>query len=322
MAPRRVIADSDDDGSSTENSPEKLHLAPQSGPIDFDASAGLHSLQNGSGSTGCPPVCLSSTVSKLSVTIADPIFFQTVYDEHLATDNRLPENEPYPPMLEDPLMNLPMSSSPAGTRGLKRNKTMNASPVTSLTERVASSSKARRSRSLKDVENLTQITTPRKSTEVTEKDPWEFPGSSKSDIQIDSAFKFISRNASLKTYGKTVRRSKTIDVRSSISEEQRSPHQLQAVPFGPSTDLEKESRNGRLKRSIGPQDDYGDMPPTLPKLKRQKRRASVNGQVLDAGAPMDFQDVSQVTKYLFGCLYYHRLTLYSSFRTLIQIAIT
>jgi hypothetical protein len=152
---------------------------------------------------------------------------------------------------------------------------MNMSPSTSVTEPTASNRKPKRSKSMKSIEDMTQLTTPGISRDATEKDPWEFPGSSVSSLPRNAGTKVISRNA-IKTYGKTIQRSKTTDMDSSLLQDQASPRQFPIGEMQPTDSMVKEARSNNLKRPLLSQ-EADELSPTLPKPKRPKSSATVNG---------------------------------------------
>jgi hypothetical protein len=147
----------------------------------------------------------------------DPMLFLAVYEEHLGqllVDDQLPKDGPSP-VFGDPIIDQRMSSSASvpSARKLKRSKTTNVSSLSSITEPTISNQKAKLTESMKSVDDLTQITTPRKSKDATWKDPWEVPTSSASDRPLDMNAKVKSRHADrknpLKTYGRQLRRTQT-----------------------------------------------------------------------------------------------------------------
>jgi hypothetical protein len=146
------------------------------------------------------------------------MLFRAVYEEHLGqllVDDQLPSHR-QSPVFEDPIIDQRMSSSVSvpSARKLKRSKTINVSSLSTITEPTLSNRKAKRTESMRGVDNLTQITTPRKSKDTTPKDLWEVPTSSASDKPLNMNVKVISRNAeknkALKTYGRQLRRTQTV----------------------------------------------------------------------------------------------------------------
>lgn len=169
-----------------------------------------------------------------------------------------------------------MSSSPVGAIRQKHSKKTHPSSLTSHAEPATSNRTARRSKSLKDLDDLTQITTPRKSKDATGVDLWDFPGSSASNRRWNVATTFKSRNSNLKTYGKSLARSKTLGAESSIAQELESTHHLSIESPQYSAGLEMEIGSKYLKRSAPIEDET--IPPTLPGKKRCKRDVSVNNE--------------------------------------------
>jgi hypothetical protein len=210
--------------------------------------------------------------------MTDPILFRAVYEEHLgqppADDGTHELQEaPQSPVLEDHIVNQHMTSSASApsARKLKRSKTINMSSLTSVSEPTLSNRKAKRAKPMKEVDNLTQVTTPRKSKDVTRRDPWEVPTSSASekpaDVNVSVKSRNAERNRPLKTYGRPIRRTQTV---SYTTLSQSSDKRL-------SSPLEDDvAQITSHKRSVHRPDD-DELLPMLPKHKRRKGIPSVNG---------------------------------------------
>lgn len=207
----------------------------------------------------------------------DPMLFRAVYEEHLGqllVDDPLPSHV-QSPVFEDPVIDQRMSSSVSvpSARKLKRSKTINISSLSSITEPTLSNRKAKRTESMGGMDNLTQITTPRKSKDATRKDPWEVPTSSASDKPLDVNVRVKSRNSerntTLKTYGRQIRRTQTVahTARSSSTDRRLS---------SPMDDDSPQIVN--QNRSVQNQED-DDLP--IPKSKRHKIGISVNVDLLE-----------------------------------------
>lgn len=208
----------------------------------------------------------------------DPTLFQAVYEEHLGqllVDDQLPSHG-QSPVFEDPIIDQRMSSSISipSARKLKRSKTVNISSLSSITEPTLSNRKAKRTESMRGVDNLTQITTPRKSKDTTRKDPWEVPTSSASDKPSDMNVKVVSRkadkNKTLKTYGRQLRRTESVahgisnDRRLSSPVEDSSPqivNQNNPVQSQEDDDLQIPKPK---RRKMGPSPDI-ELPEIVPK---------------------------------------------------------
>lgn len=207
----------------------------------------------------------------------DPVLFRAVYEEHLGqllVDDQLP-GLGQSPVFEDPIIDQPTSSSLSvpSPRKLKRSKTINASSLSSITEPTLSNRKAKRTDSMRGVDNLTQVTTPRKSTDATRKDPWEVPTSSASDKPSDVSVKEKSRNSerntTLKTYGRQIRRTQTVA---------HSRHGA-SIDRRLSSPMEDDSPQiVNQNRSVQSQED-DDLP--IPKSKRHKTGPSMNVELLE-----------------------------------------
>jgi hypothetical protein len=211
--------------------------------------------------------------------------FQQVYDEHLAAGESLSEHRQTE--TEHPAVDEFISSPPIIRKKLKRSKTINASPLTSVSE-PTSARKAKRSKSMKDVKDLTQVTTPT-SRGPKGRDWWEFPGSSSSTqlscTNIASKDGKSERSGVLKTYGRPIRRSQTMaDIQSSPRDE-----------WVPQPGVEEViSQAKALKRSTRSAGD-DNLLPMLPKPKRQKQGSSMRGGMLvDLQAGFDGHRVRSV----------------------------
>jgi hypothetical protein len=197
-----------------------------------------------------------------------------MYEEHLGQllveDQLLCHGQS--PVCEDPITDQRISSSvsiPNG-RKLKRSKTINISSLSSITEPTLSNHKAKRTESMKGVDNLTQITTPRKSKDAIPEDPWEVPTSSASDKPSDEKVKVksrnIERNTTLKTYGRQIRRTQTVAPSTSNDRRLSSP---------------MEDDSPQIMNQNRPLQDQEDNDPLMPKLKRHKTGPSVNVELLE-----------------------------------------
>lgn len=193
-----------------------------------------------------------------------------MYEEHLGQPPVYDEH-PQSPIFEDNIVNQHMtsSSSAPSARKLKRSKTINISSLTSVSEPTILNRKAKRAKSMKGAEDLTQVTTPRKSRDAT-RDPWEVPTSSASDRPADMNLRVKSRNAernhSLKTYGRPIRRTHTV---AHATHSQSSDRRLSS-PL--EDDVAQIASHKRPVRSL--EDD--ELLPMLPKTKRHKTRPSEN----------------------------------------------
>jgi hypothetical protein len=214
MAPRRVIEDSDEDDGGFAT-PELLS------PSMTTNEAGVIPMMQPSSTGKFECRCPSHQFwHRLNSIVIDPMLFRAVYEEHLGqllVDDQLPSHG-QSPVFEDPIIDQRMSSSASisSAQKLKRSKTINISSLSSITEPTLSNRKSKRTESTRGVDDLTQITTPRKSKDATRKDPWEVPTSSASDkpSDMDINVKIRSRNAernnTLKTYGRRIRRTQTV----------------------------------------------------------------------------------------------------------------
>jgi hypothetical protein len=226
--------------------------------------------------------------------VTDPVLFQAVYEETLG-----PIQEPSDGLystrptlvLQDFVIDERMSSSDVSVRKLKRSKTINISSLTSISDPPVSNRKAKRTKSMRDADDLTQITTPGRSNGATEKDPWEFPSSGASDQLPEMSLKVKSRNSEkvLKTYGRPIQRSQT------IAHGATSPSMDWAAIS--TTDSDPAALGvKRSPRTRGAE----DLPGMLPEAKRHKRGMSVNGGLLDKVLGQPSHSVSMVSR-LLGC---------------------
>ena len=126
---------------------------------------------------------------------------------------------------------------------------------------------------MRGIDNLTQITTPRKSKDATRQDPWEVPTSSASDKPSDANLKVRSRNSernsTLKTYGRQIRRTQTVahTARSTSSDRRLSL---------PIEDDSPQNLNQNLSIQNQEDDDLH-----TPKSKRHKTGPPENVELLD-----------------------------------------
>jgi hypothetical protein len=180
-------------------------------------------------------------------------------------DDQLPSHG-QSPTFDDPIIDQRMSSSASvpSARRLKRSKTMNTSSHSSITEPNLSNRKAKRTESMMGPDDLTQITTPRKSNDTTRKDSWEVPTSSASDGLLDVNAKVTSRSAErknpLKTYGRQIRRTQTLE--HTIRNTSSAP----SLPSPQKDDIIQASKGYRSEQN---EEDH-NLP--IPKSNRQKIR--------------------------------------------------
>lgn len=136
-------------------------------------------------------------------------------------------NSVHLPVLDDNIINQTMSSSPmnipidapmTSTR-LKRRKTMDPS---SLTSAISPLGRVKRAKNSKDIDDLTQVTTPGKHghTQGQEADIWEFTGSSDPKVE---PLKTSRLGKTKKTYGKLKRSKTSIGYSQSSRSETQSP---------------------------------------------------------------------------------------------------
>ena len=217
------------------------------------------------------------------------MLFRAVYEEHLGqllVEDQLPSHG-QSPVLEDPITDQRLSSSVSvpSARKIKRSKTINVSSLSSITEPTLSNRKAKRTESMRSVDNLTQITTPKKSKDAIRKDPWEVPTSSASDKPSDVNVKVKSRNiersTTVKTYGGQIRRTQI--VASSTSNNRRL-----------SSSMEDDSP--QIMNQNRPLQDQEDSDLTLPKLKRHKTGPSVNVELLETVSKEPLNGIRKVKK--------------------------
>lgn len=200
----------------------------------------------------------------------DPMLFRAVYEEHIG---QLPadDDQSQLPVLDDPVdsHHLTSPSSALGARKLKRSKTINISSLTSISDPPLPGRKAKRTRSMKEMDDLTQITTPQMSRDAARKDPWEVPTSNASDKYFDIDMEVRSRDAErnilLKANGRPDQRTRIlVNARSSQSGDRRLSSPLE----------DNTSLIVNRKRSVRSQKDDGLLP-TLPKPKRRRVGSAV-----------------------------------------------
>ena len=163
MAPRREILDSEDEGDDFEsvNGETSDALALEADPSghhdNFNLDAPGETTSHSTGST-------------------DPAFFQRIYEDQQAAVSA-------PDSTTHPLRNEASPSSGAitspGREIRKQPGSTEKSSLSSVTDPVPASRKAKKHKqsSMKEVLDLTQITTPRKGGAGGEVDPWELPSS-------------------------------------------------------------------------------------------------------------------------------------------------
>jgi hypothetical protein len=173
--------------------------------------------------------------------------------------------------------NQAMSSSGTGDRRLKRSRTMNTSSLASISEPNGLERKAKRTKSMKDIDDLPQPTTPKRSKNPTEKDPWEFPSSS-----ISESSKSNEKTTILKTYGRLRRSHTSVDGMREQSVHEPRPLTAQER-FGDTETLSQTSRSPidnhilpsttkpkRLRRAVSAKANEPDSSPGTPECSVQK----------------------------------------------------
>lgn len=161
MAPRREILDSEDEGDDFESINGETSDAL---PLEADLS-GHHNNSNLDAPAG--------ETTRHSTGSTDPAFFQRIYEEQQA-DTSITT---HPLRVEAPPSSGVITSP--GREIQKQPVSTAKSSLTSITDPVPASRRPRKSKqsSMKEVLDLTQITTPRKGGASGEVDPWELPSS-------------------------------------------------------------------------------------------------------------------------------------------------
>jgi hypothetical protein len=292
MASRQVIQDSDDDGDgigSPSNSPANLDGVFQ--PSKTETFATTSMVQTSSTGrhlkSGSP-----SIQAQLTPNSTDPVLFNAIYEAHLGTNQENSYQLPYheqSPIFESFIHDPHMSSSDNSGRKLKRSKTTNLSSLTSVSEPKTSNQKAKRTQAIREVDDLTQITTPRTSDETKERDIWEFLSSSVSNKSPESSAKLKSRkNVPLKTYGRHIRRSQTMVYATSSPSNEWTRADIVDEDTG---------RTISVKRQLETQDEE-DLPTMSANLKRHKKSMSKYGNLLNGLAATSTNYVHMVRRLL------------------------